>query len=211
MAENKTNNIASQASNKNPLDNMRKAIERAINKFETFVKSENHARLIMNEYDFQWRLANYINEEIDEKDGLTLHTEVNHKRDNEFTDLPTTPEDADACGPDRCRVDMLLLYMDKFNDPDDNGRRKYDGASFAIELKFFREKTAQNNNEDAIKKDFEKRLSLDSNSGLYVIHLIDMDDNYQHIIDYANECIKTYGRDKNSPNFLIYKNILTNK
>lgn len=133
------------------------------------LKLEEEPEIVLSEADLErlvsWSIMNGLGHrdyQMPKQGDFTVHTQVSHYADNR------------NC-PDS-RVDILLLTKEGMENATENTLKgfKYMQDSFALELKYF-------HSNDSISKiktiwsDFSKRDYLDSNSWLYVVALIETD------------------------------------
>jgi len=139
------------------------------------LKLEQEPEIVLSEADFErlvcWSIMNRLghNDYRMPKPGdFTVHTQVSHYMDNENR-------------PDY-RVDILLLTKEGMNDAKENRLKgyKYMADSFAIELKYFHAKDPVSKIKK-IKCDFCKRDDLDMNSWLYVVALVESENENDYL------------------------------
>ena len=116
--------------------------------------------IVLSEGDFERRLSSCIEDRLslNNNDEYGVHTQISHYFDG-------------YVHPNR-RVDILLLKEGEIYPHVNHKEFIYDKDSFAIEVKYLHRK-------DSVLKvmdDFSKRGELESNSWLYVITLLDSDD-----------------------------------
>ena len=138
-------------------------------------KLKEEPEIVLSEADFErlvcWSIMNRLGHrdyQMPKPGDFTVHTQVSHYTDNR------------SC-PD-ARVDILLLTKEGMKEATGNELKgyKYIDDSFALELKYFH----ANDRMSKIKTiwaDYSKRDYLDSNSWLYVVALLesDNDDDYE--------------------------------
>lgn len=146
------------------LEEIKTAIDNAISECQQFVEEKPFS--IMNEDDFKWRLANLIDIEIGNSQNLgekySVHTEVSYKIEENQTNFHYITEKKGE------RVDILIYDITCF-DKDENNKLRYNGLSFALELKHIR----LGQSADVVYKDIEKRGVLEMKSWLYIVDLVD--------------------------------------
>lgn len=174
------------------LQDLKDLIKKALMDCEAKLKEE--PEIVLSEADFErlvcWSIMNHLGHKDYQKPNsgdYTVHTQVSHYMDDDKK-------------PDY-RVDILLLTKEGMKDAKENNLKgyKYMADSFALELKYFHAC-------DSISKikrtecDFCKRKYLDSNSWLYVVALIESDneDDYSDkkaIIDAMKDNMVKYNQD----------------
>ena len=176
-AANSTNmpKTLSEEEKKDILKKLRRLIGKVLKNIQKmFESSDVH---IMSEGDFEWHVANQINLKLKKSKTLrhfSVHTQVpwlcekkkRKKRKFQITDEEVKEKNR--------RIDIAILDMTKFEPIDAEDIKqglRYTGISFAIELKFIRPDTTVDNSE--IDNDFAKRKSLEDDSWLYIVPLID--------------------------------------
>lgn len=149
-------------------------------------KLQEEPEIVLSEADFErlvsWSIMNKLEHrdyQMPKPGDFTVHTQISHYVDNR------------NC-PD-ARVDILLLTKEGMNEANGNELKgfKYIEDSFALELKYFHA-NASISKIKTIWSDFCKRDYLDSNSWLYVVALIETnnDEDYlkkKEIIDAMKE------------------------
>lgn len=132
-------------------------------------KLEIEPEIVLSEADFErlvcWALMEKLghrNYSMPQKGDFTVHTQVSHY----FEEGNRGPE---------YRVDILLLTKEGMENAKHQKEYKYVKDSFALELKYFHSNDSHNKIK-RIKCDFCKRGELEQNSWLYVVALIEEDD-----------------------------------
>lgn len=150
------------------LSELKEVIDKALKACEDKLVEE--PEIVLSEADFERLVCWSIMRELGHTDyqkpkhgDFTVHTQVSHYMDGE-----NRPE---------YRVDILLLTKEGMRNAKGNHRKgyKYLDDSFSLELKYYH----ANDSLSKIKKsrcDFCKRDDLDSNSWLYIVTLIESND-----------------------------------
>lgn len=141
---------------------LKKRINEALDECQSIISANKNA--VLSESDFERLLSNSIsnaiNDDIRNPHDFSVHTQVSHYFDEEGkTDV------------DR-RVDILLLKESDLTPFINHKRFKYSGESIAFELKYLHETDSVSK----VKCDFCKWNDLKNESSLYVIVLIDTQD-----------------------------------
>jgi hypothetical protein len=166
------------------LTELKVLIREALDDCELKLKEE--PEIVLSEADFErlvsWSIMNGLGHrdyQMPRPGDFTVHTQVSHYVDNR------------NC-PD-ARVDILLLTKEGMKDASGNVLKeyKYLQDSFALELKCFHANDSMSKIK-TIWSDFCKREYLDSNSWLYVVALIESDNDEDYskkkaIIDAMND------------------------
>ena len=149
------------------LSNLKTLIEEALKDSENIISSDPY--VVLSEADLErlvsWCIQNKLNQGEYQKPSpsdFTVHTQISHYLEGHNR-------------PNR-RVDILLLTEEGIKKWPKNKGFKYIGDSFAIELKYYHAKESI----DDIRCDFCKRRELDDNSWLFVVALIDANDEFNN-------------------------------
>lgn len=145
---------------------MKNLIEGSLHDCE--LKLEQEPEIVLSEADFErlvcWSIMNRLghNDYRKPRPGdFTIHTQVSHY----FDGIPRP----------QYRVDILLLTKEGMENASNQKEFIYRNDSFALELKYFHGNDTLSRIKE-IKCDFCKRYLLDQNSWLYVVALIEEDD-----------------------------------
>lgn len=165
------------------LSDLKALIEEALKECEAIVCKDPY--VVLSEADFErlvsWCIQYKLNQGSYQKPSpkdFTVHTQISHYHEGH-----TRP---------KRRVDILLLTEEGIKKWPNNKGFKYIDDSFAIELKYYHAKESI----DDIRCDFCKRRELDNNSWLYIVALIDsneeFDDKEKNIYAMRDELINKY-------------------
>lgn len=128
-------------------------------------KLDEQSDIVLSEADFERLVSWSIMKELGHADyenpqpsDFTVHTQVSHYIDG-------------INRPDK-RVDVLLMIKEKIEAAKHRKGYEYINDSFALELKYIH----KNESLGDVKCDFCKRFNLEQNSWLYVVVLIESDD-----------------------------------
>lgn len=148
------------------LSELKNLIEASLHDCEP--KLEQEPEIVLSEADFErlvcWSIMNRLGHndyQMPRPGDFTIHTQVSHY----FDGIP---------GP-QYRVDILLLTKEGMENASNQKEFIYRNNSFALELKYFHGNDTLSRIKE-IKCDFCKRYFLDQNSWLYVVALIEEDD-----------------------------------
>ena len=132
-------------------------------------KLQEEPEIVLSEADFErlvcWALMEKLGHgdyNMPQKGDFTVHTQVSH-----YFDRIPRPQ---------YKVDILLLTKEGMENASTKKEFIYSQDSFALELKYFRANDSQSRIKE-IECDFCKRKFLGRNSWLYVVALIEEDDN----------------------------------
>ncbi|MBQ9655823.1 MAG: hypothetical protein IJV38_07345 [Prevotella sp.] len=145
---------------------MKNLIEASLHDCEP--KLEQEPEIVLSEADFErlvcWSIMNRLGHndyQMPRPGDFTIHTQVSHY----FDGIPRP----------QYRVDILLLTKEGMENASNQKEFIYRNDSFALELKYFHGNDTLSRIKE-IKCDFCKRYFLDQNSWLYVVALIEEDD-----------------------------------
>ena len=131
-------------------------------------KLQEEPEIVLSEADFErlvcWALMEKLGHRdytMPQKGDFTVHTQVSHY----FDGIPRP----------QYRIDILLLTKEGMENASNQKEFIYRNDSFALELKYFHGNDTLSRIKE-IKCDFCKRIFLDHNSWLYVVALIEEDD-----------------------------------
>lgn len=131
-------------------------------------KLQEEPEIVLSEADFErlvcWALMEKLGHRdytMPQKGDFTVHTQVSHY----FDGIPRP----------QYRIDILLLTKEGMENASNQKEFIYRNDSFALELKYFHGNDTLSRIKE-IKCDFCKRNYLDQNSWLYVVALIEEDD-----------------------------------
>ena len=163
------------------LSDLKDLIDRALRDCERKLLDE--PEIVLSEADFErlvcWSLMEKLghsNYTMPQKGDFTVHTQVSHY----FDGIPRP----------LYRVDILLLTKEGMRNARNQKEFIYRDDSFALELKYFHGNDTLSRIKE-IKCDLCKRYFLDQNSWLYVVALIEEDDD--DIYDRKKEIIDSIG------------------
>lgn len=146
-------------SKKMELTELRKVIDNALQECEE--KLEEQPEIVLSESDFERLVAWSLMKQLG-------HSDYKEPQPNEFTVHTQVSHYLNDSKPNR-RVDILLLTEEGRKKAKTHKEYKYYGDSFALELKYIR----KNDSINGVRYDICKRFDLDSDSWLYVVALID--------------------------------------
>ena len=148
------------------LSELKNLIEASLHDCE--LKLEQEPEIVLSEADFErlvcWSIMNRLGHndyQMPRPGDFTIHTQVSHY----FDGIPRP----------QYRVDILLLTKEGMENASNQKEFIYRNDSFALELKYFHGNDTLSRIKE-IKCDFCKRYFLDQNSWLYVVALIEEDD-----------------------------------
>ena len=148
------------------LSELKNLIEASLHDCEP--KLEQEPEIVLSEADFErlvcWSIMNRLGHndyQMPRPGDFTIHTQVSHY----FDGIPRP----------QYRVDILLLTIEGIENASNQKEFIYRNDSFALELKYFHGNDTLSRIKE-IKCDFCKRYFLDQNSWLYVVALIEEDD-----------------------------------
>ena len=148
------------------LSELKNLIEASLHDCEP--KLEQEPEIVLSEADFErlvcWSIMNRLGHndyQMPRPGDFTIHTQVSHY----FDGIPIP----------QYRVDILLLTKEGMENASNQKEFIYRNDSFALELKYFHGNDTLSRIKE-IKCDFCKRYFLDQNSWLYVVALIEEDD-----------------------------------
>jgi len=148
------------------LSELKNLIEASLHDCEP--KLEQEPEIVLSEADFErlvcWSIMNRLGHndyQMPRPGDFTIHTQVSHY----FDGIPRP----------QYRVDILLLTKEGMENASNQKEFIYRNDSFALELKYFHGNDTLSRIKE-IKCDFCKRYFLDQNSWLYVVALIEEDD-----------------------------------
>jgi len=148
------------------LSELKNLIEASLHDCEP--KLEQEPEIVLSEADFErlvcWSIMNRLGHndyQMPRPGDFTIHTQVSHY----FDGIPRP----------QYRVDILLLTKEGMENASNQKEFIYRNDSFALELKYFHGNDTLSRIME-IKCDFCKRYFLDQNSWLYVVALIEEDD-----------------------------------
>lgn len=148
------------------LSELKNLIEGSLHDCE--LKLEQEPEIVLSEADFErlvcWSIMNRLGHndyQMPRPGDFTIHTQVSHY----FDGIPRP----------QYRVDILLLTKEGMENASNQKEFIYRNDSFALELKYFHGNDTLSRIKE-IKCDFCKRYFLDQNSWLYVVALIEEDD-----------------------------------
>lgn len=131
-------------------------------------KLKEQPAIVLTEADFErlvsWSIMKELNQNNYKKvlpSDFTVHSQITHHKGGEFSH--------------NRRPDLLLLTEEGMSNANTSKGFIYEGNSFAIELKYIRLNDSDYANK--IRKDFNKRKEIYANSWLYVVVLIETDEN----------------------------------
>lgn len=162
------------------LSELKKSIDSAISKCQEMIcKNPN---IVLSEGDFEKLLCNCISGVIKYNplkpgDDFSVHTQISHYMDGKVhSDI---------------RVDILLLQESKLTNCTKAKNYQYYNDSFALELKYLHER----DNIRKVRCDFCKRRDLDANSWLYVVVLLDYNEEKQELFEERKKAIEEYAKE----------------
>ena len=148
------------------LSDLKEKIKSALGDCE--LKLQEEPEIVLSEADLErlvcWALMEKLGHKdytMPQKGDFTVHTQVSHY----FDGIPRP----------QYRVDILLLTKEGMENARNQKEFIYRNDSFALELKYFHGNDTLSRIKE-IKCDFCKRNFLDQNSWLYVVALIEEDD-----------------------------------
>ena len=171
------------------LSELEKLIGSALKDCETIITNDPY--VVLSEADLEklvsWCIQNRLNQgqyQNPSPKDFTVHTQISHYLEGHNR-------------PNR-RVDILLLTEEGIKKWPNNKGFKYIDDSFAIELKYYHAKESI----DDIRCDFCKRRELEKNSWLYVVALIDSNEEFSNkkeaIYAMKDELIEKYPEYENT-------------
>ena len=145
------------------LKELKKRVDQALCDCQILINQ--NPSVILSEADFERVLASYITKRIGYvpmnpiPNSFSVHTQISHYPSND--------------GKVDVRVDILLFKGEQMLPSDLNKGFYFEGDSLAIELKYLH----TNNYQGVVQNDFDKEDKIGNDSWLYIVVLLDSNDN----------------------------------